>query len=374
MPDGAEGADAAGGAGGAGADIAVVFGTRPEVIKLAPVIRALGARARPIWTGQHYDFNLADAYFEGAGLEMPVERLSGVGGELRGDQIVAVLTGLMALLDRHRPRAVVVQGDTNTTNASAQAAHYLGLPVVHVEAGLRSWDRAMPEEINRMIVGVVADLHCCATEGNAAHLRQAGVLDSAIAVTGNPIVEATLATLPDRPAQERLLAEYRVADDGFVLATIHRPENVDFRAPLAQILEGLSQLPWPVVLPMHPRTAARIERFGLTHLARRLQVTPPIQHRPFLGLASRARVLVSDSWRRPGRGHDSQETPGRGAQQHRAPGGRGRGVRPHVPTRWGRRRTSPPRPPTRWPIGCERPPVPLATATRASASPPPSAP
>jgi UDP-N-acetylglucosamine 2-epimerase (non-hydrolysing) len=273
----------------------VVFGTRPEVIKLAPVIRALGARARPIWTGQHYDVNLADAYFEGAGLAMPVERLRGVGGESRGDQIVAVLSGLPALLERHRPRAVVVQGDTNTTNASAQAAHYLGLPVVHVEAGLRSWDRAMPEEINRMIVGVVADLHCCATEGNAAHLRHAGVPESAIAVTGNPIVEATLATLPDRPAQERLLAEYRVADDGFVLATIHRPENVDDRAPLARILEALAHLPWPVVLPMHPRTAASIERFGLSPLARRLRVTPPIQHRPFLGLASRARVLVSDS-------------------------------------------------------------------------------
>lgn len=277
------------------ADIAVVFGTRPEILKLAPVIRALGPRARMIWTGQHYDTTLADLHFDGVGLEMPVERLSGVGGEQRGEQIVAVLAGLMRHLDQGPPRAVVVQGDTNTTNASAQAAHYLGIPVVHVEAGLRSWDRAMPEEINRMIVGVVADLHCCATDGNAAHLRAAGVLDAAIVVTGNPIVEATLSTLPDRHGQERLLADYRVDADGFVLATIHRPENVDVCEQLSTILEALGRLPWPVLLPLHPRTARRIDEFGLGPLADQLRITAPIDHRSFLGLAAQARVVVSDS-------------------------------------------------------------------------------
>jgi UDP-N-acetylglucosamine 2-epimerase (non-hydrolysing) len=277
-----------------GGDIAVVLGTRPEIIKLAPVIRALGPRARLIWTGQHYDTTLVELHFAGAGLDMPVEQLHGVGGEARGDQIVAVLSGLMATLRRDRPGAVVVQGDTNTTNASAQAAHYLGIPVVHVEAGLRSWDRAMPEEINRMIVGVVADLHCCATEGNAAHLRAAGVAPSAIVVTGNPIVEATLAALPGPADQDRLLATYKVADNQFVLATIHRPENVDDASQLAAVLDGLGRLAWPVVLPLHPRTAQRITDFGLASLAGRLRMTEPIDHRSFLGLAQRARLVVSD--------------------------------------------------------------------------------
>ncbi len=259
------------------------------------MVRALGPRARLIWTGQHYDFDLADVFFEGAGLVLPAERLTGVGGERRPDQIVAVLAGLLTHLDRHRPRAVIVQGDTNTTNASAQAAHYLGIPVVHVEAGLRSWDRAMPEEINRTIVGVVADLHCCATEGNAEHLRRAGVADDAIVVTGNPIVEATLGTVPGRQEQDRLLARYHVHDAGFVLATIHRPENVDDQDRLTATLEGLAALPWPVLLPLHPRTARRIEEFDLEALARPLHLLPPIDHRSFLGLAARARVLVSDS-------------------------------------------------------------------------------
>jgi len=276
-------------------DIAVVLGTRPEIIKLAPVIRALGPRARVIWTGQHYDANLTDVFFDGAGLAMPPEQLTGVGGEQRGSQIAAVLVGLMAHLERQPPRAVVVQGDTNTTNASAQAAHYQGLPVVHVEAGLRSWDRAMPEEINRMIVGVVADLHCCATEGNAEHLLRAGVPARAIMVTGNPIVEATLAALPDREAQRRLLAEYQVEDGRFVLATMHRPENVDDRQQLATVLDALARLPWPVVLPLHPRTALRIEQFGLSEAADRLRLVPPLDHFSFLGLAARARILVSDS-------------------------------------------------------------------------------
>lgn len=278
-----------------GPDITVVLGTRPEIIKLAPVVRELGSRARLIWTGQHYDPLLADVFFEGCGLAVPPEPLTGVGGQHRGAQIAAVLAGLLTRLERDPPRTVIVQGDTNTTNASAQAAHYLGIPVVHVEAGLRSWDRAMPEEINRMIVGVVADLHCCATEGNARYLRHIGVPDEAIMVTGNPIVEATLAALPGPVIQAQLLARYDLEDNGFVLATIHRPENVDYPDQLAAVLHALASVPWPVLLPVHPRTGERIERFGLSSLAARLRTTAPLDHRSFLGLAARARVLVSDS-------------------------------------------------------------------------------
>jgi UDP-N-acetylglucosamine 2-epimerase (non-hydrolysing) len=276
-------------------DIVVVLGTRPEIIKLAPVVRELGPRARLIWTGQHYDSTMAGIYFAGLGLPLPEDRLEGVGGERRGEQIVAVMAGLLERFDRRTPSAVMVQGDTNTTNASAQAAHYRSIPVVHVEAGLRSWDRAMPEEINRLVVGAVADLHCCATEGNADHLRRAGVAETAIVVTGNTVVDATLAQLPDLQAQDRLLASFGLDDGGFVLATIHRPENADDPDRLAAIVDALSALPWPVQIFLHPRTRQRISRFGLAERTRHLRVAGPVDHQTFLGLAARARILVSDS-------------------------------------------------------------------------------
>jgi UDP-N-acetylglucosamine 2-epimerase (non-hydrolysing) len=275
--------------------VAVVLGTRPEIIKLAPVIHHLHGAARLLWTGQHYDPGLSDVFFAGSRLPEPSLRLEGVGGSSRGRQIAAVLTALVEHFETNRPAAVVVQGDTNTTNAASQAAHYCGIPVVHVEAGLRSWDRNMPEEINRLVVGSVADLHCCATEGNGDHLRRAGVAEAAIRVTGNTIVEATLATLPTANARAKLLADYGLTEGGFVLCTIHRPENTDDRQRLACILDGLARLPWPTILPVHPRTRLRVEAFGLQHLLSRLRVVEPVDHRSFLALSVGARLLVSDS-------------------------------------------------------------------------------
>jgi UDP-N-acetylglucosamine 2-epimerase (non-hydrolysing) len=276
-------------------EVAVVLGTRPEIIKLAPVIHHLRGTARLLWTGQHYDPGLTDVFFAGSRLPEPSLRLEGVGGSSRGRQIAAVLTALVEHFETHPPGAVVVQGDTNTTNAASQAAHYCGLPVVHVEAGLRSWDRNMPEEINRLVVGSVADLHCCATEGNAEHLRRVGVAEGAIRVTGNTIVEAIQATLPTADAQAKLLAEYGLTESGFVVCTIHRPENTDERLRLARILDSLACLPWPTVLPLHPRTRQRVEAFGLQPLLSRLRVVDPVDHRAFLALSAGARLLVSDS-------------------------------------------------------------------------------
>jgi UDP-N-acetylglucosamine 2-epimerase (non-hydrolysing) len=260
--------------------IVVALGTRPEIIKLAPVIHALGPAASIVWTGQHYDPALSSVFFAGSRIPEPSVRLDGIGGESRGRQIAFAIGGLVAEFEAQRPDAVVVQGDTNTTSAAAQAAHYCGIPVVHVEAGLRSWDRAMPEEINRLVVGAVADLHCCATSGNADNLRRAGVPEYAIRVTGNTIVEATLAALPGRAGQQCLLDRYDVDDD---------PDR------LACILDGLGQLEWPTLLPLHPRTRARIDSFGLGELADRIRIVDPVDHSSFLGLMARARVVVSDS-------------------------------------------------------------------------------
>lgn len=274
--------------------VAVVFGTRPEIIKLGPVIAALGPAAAPVFTGQHYDAALVATFLAVAGVPDLAPALPGIGGTGRADQLSLMLTGLTRLWRENRPDAVVVQGDTNTANAAAQAAHYLGIPVVHVEAGLRSFDRNMPEEINRLVISAVADVHCAATEENAEFLLKAGTPASAVHVTGNPIVEATRRMLPTELDRRRVLAETGVTDPDFVLATIHRPENADDPARLALILAQLVSLGRPVLLPLHPRTRQTISRYDVPVPAR-ITVIDPLDHCRFLALASSATLIVSDS-------------------------------------------------------------------------------
>jgi UDP-N-acetylglucosamine 2-epimerase (non-hydrolysing) len=278
-----------------GGRIAVVLGTRPEIIKLAGVIRALGDRCYLVHSGQHYDDSLSLSFLETYELPVPEVKLEGVGGASRGSQIAAIIDQLTGHFTGNRPAAVVVQGDTNTAAAGALAASFLGIPVVHVEAGLRSYDRAMPEEINRQLIGVVAELHCAPTELAAEQLRGEGVPSERIIVTGNTIVEATLESRPTAAARSELLCHYDLDPDGYVLATIHRAENTDDAARLRSILTALDAVDIPVVLPLHPRTAASAARFGLDHLLRNLRVVEPVDHPTFLGLAQHARLLVSDS-------------------------------------------------------------------------------
>lgn len=272
------------------APIAVVLGTRPEIIKLAPVIHELGQRAWVIHTGQHYDPNLADAFYTGAGLTPPETVLDGVGGRTRAEQIAAILCQLESLFTARRPAAVIVQGDTNSTNAGAQAASYQGVPLVHVEAGLRSHDRAMPEELNRLLVGVLADLHCAATEHNVANLREVGVPAERITLTGNTIVQAVATILGSADGPSRPDAAER-----FVLATIHRPENTDDPARLQTVLTELAAIELPVLVPLHPRTRALLARHGLDHLLEPLIVLDPLSHADFLTAAANAALLISDS-------------------------------------------------------------------------------
>ncbi|MCM3781277.1 non-hydrolyzing UDP-N-acetylglucosamine 2-epimerase [Microbacterium hydrocarbonoxydans] len=275
--------------------VAVVLGTRPEIIKLAPVIRALGDHAYVIHTGQHYDRELSGQFLEQFGLGDPDVVLEGVGGADRGTQIGTAMLALTREFQARRPAAVIVQGDTNAVSAGAQAANYLNIPVIHVEAGLRSYDRAMPEELNRLVVGTLADVHCAATAHNADNLRGEGVDDSRIIVTGNTIVEATLASLeqgsglighhfPDGQAPEK-----------FVLATIHRPENTDTREALERVLRGLVNIGLPVLFLAHPRTRHAAQRFGLRYLLDQLHTIESVGHSELLDLAQAATLLVSDS-------------------------------------------------------------------------------
>ena len=274
--------------------VAVVLGTRPELIKLAGIVQELGDRARIIHTGQHYDALMFDQLLDQLGMRRPDQVLAGVGGQDRTVQIATALQALGAEFAADPPGAVVVQGDTNAVSAGAQAANYAGIPLIHVEAGLRSHDRAMPEEVNRLVAGVLADVHCAATEHNAQNLRSEGVDDSRIALTGNTTIEATHASMRlSRPPEAILGAA--IASRDYVLATIHRPENTDSPEALRRVIEGLTGIDARVVLVVHPRTQALIRRHGVAGLLESMTLLDPVGHSDFLSLAQGAKLLVSDS-------------------------------------------------------------------------------
>jgi UDP-N-acetylglucosamine 2-epimerase (non-hydrolysing) len=279
---------------GISGQIAIVVGTRPEIVKLAPLVRLLSGDGALIHTCQHEAEELSGVFLAAAGLRQAAA-LSGICGQPRHAQVGRMIAALGELLAAGRPAAVVVQGDTNTASAGAQAASYLRIPVIHVEAGLRSFDRAMPEEINRCLAGVLADVHCAPTRQAAANLRAEGVPAARIVLTGNTIVEAVTAMLPSPQAAAAIAASLGAEPAGYVLATIHRPENTDDPGALEAILTELAKLGLPVLLPLHPRTAAAARRFGLDAALDRLRVLPPADHATFLALASLARLLVSDS-------------------------------------------------------------------------------
>ncbi|MFJ9519348.1 non-hydrolyzing UDP-N-acetylglucosamine 2-epimerase [Kitasatospora sp. NPDC101801] len=273
--------------------VAVVVGTRPEIVKVAHIVGLLGNQGYLVNTGQHYDHDMSGAFLNG--LTPPEVVLSGVGAQPRSRQFARIIEGLGEHFDRQPAAAVVVQGDTNTAAAAAQAAHFAGIPVIHVEAGLRSRDRAMPEEINRMLVGVLADWHCAPTRRDADNLVNEGVDRSRIMLTGNTIVEATQAAVPRDGERHALLARHGLEHGRYILATIHRPENTDDPERLAAILTQFAKLPLPVFFAAHPRTRAAAARHELQADLDRLSPSGPLDHRTYLALASSARLLISDS-------------------------------------------------------------------------------
>jgi UDP-N-acetylglucosamine 2-epimerase (non-hydrolysing) len=274
--------------------VVVVLGTRPEIIKLAHVIRLLGPAAVVLHTGQHYDRGLSGIFLEAFGLGEPYAYL-GVGGETRGQQIGMAVGALDDQLSELRPAAVVVQGDTNTALAGGLAANAAEAILVHVEAGLRSYDRRMPEEHNRVLVDHVGDLLCAPTDVSRKNLLEEGIPESRIRVTGNTIVEAVQELMPDPSERAGLLDEHDLTSGGFVLSTFHRPENVDDPERFRTVLGELASLHLPVLLPLHPRSMARAEEHGLGDLLRAIRVIEPIGYREFLGLGAESAFLVSDS-------------------------------------------------------------------------------
>jgi UDP-N-acetylglucosamine 2-epimerase len=272
-----------------------IVGARPQFIKAAPVSRALRARGLTevlVHTGQHYDHNMSAIFF--AELDIPEPDFNlGVGSGPHGWQTGQMLTRIEEMLLDQRPDWVLVYGDTNSTLAGALAAVKLQLPVAHVEAGLRSFNRAMPEEHNRVLTDHAADLLFCPTQTAVDHLSTEGVTQG-VHLTGDVMYDAVLYN--SALAQERsdALARLGLTPGAYLLATVHRPQNTDDPAALSAILSAFGELKETLVLPVHPRTQAALKRYGLEPPAN-VRLTDAVGYLDMLVLEQHARMILTDS-------------------------------------------------------------------------------
>jgi UDP-N-acetylglucosamine 2-epimerase (non-hydrolysing)/UDP-GlcNAc3NAcA epimerase len=243
--------------------ILTVVGNRPQFIKAAAVSGPLRERHEEVLvhTGQHHDDSLSRIFFAELGLARP-DRQLGVSGGSNTSQTSRMLAELEPLLDELAPGAVLVYGDTNSTLAGALAAAQAKVPVVHVEAGMRSFDRAMPEELNRVLSDHSADLLLCSSQTAAENLRNEAVAGETV-VVGDVMVDVALRLQPAARGEAAAPREHGLEPGGYLLATAHRAGNVDDPGRLEALVQLIAALPGPVLLPLHPRTAARLEQFGL---------------------------------------------------------------------------------------------------------------
>jgi UDP-GlcNAc3NAcA epimerase len=278
--------------------ILTVVGNRPQFIKAAAVSGPLRAVHEEVLvhTGQHYDEELSEIFFRELGLARP-ERELGIGGGSNTSQLARMLGALEPLLAQERPDAVLVYGDTNSTLAGALVAAQAGVPVVHVEAGMRSFDRAMPEEQNRVLSDHLAELLLCASRTAAENLRAESIAGR-IEVVGDVMVDVALRLQPAARADTATLHAHGVQRGGYLLLTAHRAGNVDDPARLRALVELIRALPAPVVFPLHPRTRARLRDAGLLEgLAEieGLRVTEPLGYIELAALLCQARAVLTDS-------------------------------------------------------------------------------
>jgi UDP-N-acetylglucosamine 2-epimerase (non-hydrolysing)/UDP-GlcNAc3NAcA epimerase len=278
--------------------VLTVVGNRPQFIKAAAVSHRLREQADEVLvhTGQHYDEELSQVFFSELGLPAPEHRLD-LGGGSNTAQTARMLEALEALLAREAPDLVLVYGDTNSTLAGALAAAQAGIPVAHVEAGMRSFDRTMPEELNRVLTDHASALLLCSSETAAANLR-AERIAGRITVVGDVMVDVALLLGPRAAARTEVLAEHGVEAGRFLLVTAHRAGNVDDPARLERLVALLEALPELTVFPVHPRTAARLEAAGLRarlDAAPHVRLAPPLGYLEFTALLHGARAVLTDS-------------------------------------------------------------------------------
>jgi UDP-N-acetylglucosamine 2-epimerase (non-hydrolysing) len=280
----------------------VVAGARPNFMKVAPILRALSTRAHDtvfVHTGQHYDEAMSDAFARDLELPTPDFHL-GVGSGSHATQTARVMQSFEPILLETRPDWLVVVGDVNSTLACALVAAKLrpeiGCRIAHVEAGLRSGDWRMPEEVNRVLTDRLSDLLLTPSPDALENLRREGLDPASVTFVGNVMIDSLLRLLPAARAAS-VPARFGLAGTPYALATLHRPSNVDDAASLALIVEALVDVAreTPVILPLHPRTKARLEAFGLESMAASLRVLEPLPYVEMLGLLDGADVVLTDS-------------------------------------------------------------------------------
>lgn len=279
--------------------VSIVLGTRPEIIKMSPVIREierLGIDYFILHSGQHYSYNMDRTFFEQ--LKLPNAKYNlDIGSGSHAEQTAKILIGIEKVLEDERPSIVLVEGDTNTVLAGALAASKIGIKVGHVEAGLRSWDRSMPEETNRILTDHLADYCFAPTEESRQNLIREGISEEKIFITGNTVVDAANQNLEIAESKETILDDLNIKSGDYCLATVHRQENVDNKERFQGILSGLEKvsagLSIPIIYPIHPRSRKRMSEFKL--YSNGVRLVDPVDYLSFLMLAKQARVVLTDS-------------------------------------------------------------------------------
>ncbi|MHB8235549.1 MAG: non-hydrolyzing UDP-N-acetylglucosamine 2-epimerase [Solirubrobacteraceae bacterium] len=278
--------------------ILTIVGNRPQFIKAAAVSGPLRERHQEVLvhTGQHYDDSLSRVFFAELGLARP-DRELGVGGGSNTEQTARMLAALEPLIAELAPDAALVYGDTNSTLAGALAAAQSGTPVVHVEAGMRSFDRRMPEELNRVLADHLSALLLCPSDTAAENLRAESV-GGRVQVVGDVMVDVAMRRQPSARADRQTPAEHGVGPGEYLLVTAHRAGNVDDPARLRALVELIAALPAPVVLPLHPRTRARLVAAELLDTLAQIEglhLSEPLGYVEFSALLCQARAVLTDS-------------------------------------------------------------------------------
>lgn len=278
--------------------ISIILGTRPEIIKLSPIIREFQKQQLDFFivhTNQHYSENMDAVFFKELELPQPKYNL-GVGSGLHGEMTSKMLMGIEKVLIKEKPDWVIVQGDTNTVLAGALAASKLQIKVGHVEAGLRSYDRTMPEEINRILTDHISDALFCPTQKQADIVKGEGINQENIHVTGNTIVDAVFQNLT-------LIEKYpelnHYKNENYFLLTSHRPSNVDQKETLENIIRAVEDISKKhdlfTYFPIHPRTRKQMETFGIKVNPKYIKIMDPVGYLEMLALESNAKLILTDS-------------------------------------------------------------------------------
>lgn len=275
-----------------------VIGARPQFIKAAPLSRAIRKKHSEILvhTGQHYDYGMSEQFFGELGIPRPEYNLKAGSGS-HGTQTAAILTKLEPLVNKIKPDAMIIFGDTNSTLAGALTAAKQRIPLAHIEAGMRSFNRLMPEEVNRVVADHLSDMHFCSTKAAVDNLKKEGITGGLFLV-GDIMYDALKMMMPSPGQTIDLLAKYGLTAGNYLFATVHRAENTDDSKNLSGIMQALISSGRKVAFPVHPRTEKMLKQtklWGKARQAKNMILMPPLGYRESLALQSTAFAVITDS-------------------------------------------------------------------------------